>query len=79
MWLGYLRSESEVSVLFIGTCFFPEIVYEITLDPRPASRSHTGDVETDHPLEWASVVLCGVFVIAYGVRAAASAAVNRSL
>src|SRR5688572_205724 len=28
---------------------FAEIVYEITLHPRPASRGFAGDVETDHP------------------------------
>jgi hypothetical protein len=47
--LGCLRSESEVSALGIGTCCFPRIVDEMTVGPRPASRRHTGDVETDHP------------------------------
>src|SRR3954470_21226593 len=47
--LGCLRSESEVSALGIGTCCFPRIVDEMTVDPRPASRRHTGNVETDHP------------------------------
>src|SRR5674476_924068 len=30
-------SESEVSARVIGTYWFPGVVYEITLDPRPAS------------------------------------------
>ena len=47
--LGCLRSESEVSALGIGTCCFPRIVHEMTVGPRPASRRHTGNVETDHP------------------------------
>lgn len=47
MWLYCLRSESEVSALGIGTCCFPRIVHEITVGPRPASRRHTGNVETD--------------------------------
>lgn len=44
-----LGSEGEVSALSFGTYCFAEVVYEITLHPRPASRCHTGDVETDHP------------------------------
>jgi hypothetical protein len=30
---------------------FAEVVYEITLHPRPASHTHSGNVETDHPHE----------------------------
>ena len=44
-----LSSEGEVSALRVGTCCFAEIVNEITLHPRPASRSFAGNVETDHP------------------------------
>ena len=46
-----LGSEGEVVALCIGNYWFAEIVYEITLHPRPASRSITGAVETDQPLE----------------------------
>ena len=46
-----LGSEGEVVALCIGNYWFAEIVYEITLHPRPASRSVTGAVETDQPLE----------------------------
>ena len=46
-----LGSEGEVSALCIGTYCFAEIVYEITLHPRPASRRFTDAVETDQPLE----------------------------
>ena len=54
-----LRSEGEVSALCIGTYWFAEIVNEITLHPRPASRGDEDDVETDHPREssgWRAVV-----------------------
>lgn len=44
-----LCSEGEVSALGFGTYCFAEIVNEITLHPRPASRRITSDVETDHP------------------------------
>ena len=45
--------------------WFAGSVDEITLHPRPASRSFAGDVETDHPHEsllwkWAVVARCGV-------------------
>ena len=44
-----LRSEGEVIAICIGNYVFAEIVFEITLHPRPASRRFAGDVETDHP------------------------------
>ena len=44
-----LRSEGEVRLLLIGSYWFAGGVHEITLHPRPASRSYADDVETDHP------------------------------
>lgn len=44
-----LSSESEVRLRLVGSYWFAEVVYEITLHPRPASPGRSGNVETDHP------------------------------
>ncbi len=48
--------------LELALIVFAEIVYEITLHPRPASRGFTGAVETDQPrglLSKEPLSLCG--------------------
>ena len=45
------RSKGEVVALCIGNYCFAEVVYEITLHPRPASRGFASTVETDQPRE----------------------------
>ena len=47
---GLLGGESEVGALSVGTYWFAQGVYEITVHPRPASFRLRHTVETDHPL-----------------------------